>query len=118
MEPEQILDAVRSALGKSKRVHEVKMFGGVGFMLNGNMLVAVSKRGLLVRAGKHGETAALSRPGASRMEMAGRTMRGYIRVDANALTKARISTWVELARTFVETLPAKPTAAARRRKTR
>jgi TfoX/Sxy family transcriptional regulator of competence genes len=92
------------------------MFGGVGFMLNSNMLVAVSKRGLLVRVGKDAEKAALSRPGAKRMEMAGRTMHGYIRVEAAALTSARIEAWIVLARGFVETLPAKAAKAARERK--
>ena len=60
---------------------EVKMFGGLCFMLNGNMVAGTSKRGLLVRVGKDQQSNALARPGAKRMEMTGRPMEGYIFVD-------------------------------------
>ena len=76
MAPDEIAASVRIALADT-RVHEVKMFGGIGFMLNGNMLVAVSKRGLLARVGKDAEAEALLRPGARAMEMRGRVLRGY-----------------------------------------
>src|ERR1700752_203160 len=77
--------AFRSALTRIKGVTEVKMFGGVGFMLNGNLLVGASKRGLLVRVGNDGQREALARPGARAMEMRGRTMEGYVYVDPAAL---------------------------------
>src|SRR6516165_9399136 len=70
MAPDEIAASVRIALADT-RVHEVKMFGGIGFMLNGNMLVAVSKRGLLACVGKDAEAEALLRPGARAMEMRG-----------------------------------------------
>ena len=111
--PDEIAASVRVALADT-RVHEVKMFGGIGFMLNGNMLVAVSKRGLLARVGKDAEAEALLRPGARAMEMRGRVMRGYIFVEPEVLTDAHIADWLRLARSFVATLPRKDKSAAKK----
>ena len=113
MAPDEIAASVRVALADT-RVHEVKMFGGIGFMLNGNMLVAVSKRGLLARVGKDAEAEALLRPGARAMEMRGRIMRGYIFVEPEVLTDAHIADWLRLARSFVATLPRKDKSAAKK----
>jgi hypothetical protein len=54
------------------------MFGGLCFMLNGNMVAGTSNRGLLVCVGRDRHSDALARPGAKPMEMAGRPMAGYI----------------------------------------
>ncbi len=78
---EDLAGRVRAALAKADDVREVKMFGGVGFMLNGNMVAAASKRGLLVRVGKDRHRDALTRPGTRPMEMRGRVMEGYVYVD-------------------------------------
>jgi TfoX/Sxy family transcriptional regulator of competence genes len=75
---------VRAALSGAGTVREVKMFGGIGFMLNGNMIAGASKRGLLVRVGKDRQHDALARPGARPMKMKDRTMEGYIYVDPPA----------------------------------
>ncbi len=61
MASEQELSAiVRAALAGKDTVREVKMFGGIGFMLNGNMIVAASRRGLMVRVGKDRQGEALA----------------------------------------------------------
>jgi hypothetical protein len=115
---DELLISVRDALG-SENVREVKMFGGVGFMLRGNMVVAASKRGLLVRVGPEAAPDALKRKGASAMIMNGRTMTGYISVEPSALDARAVKTWVSLGRAFVETLPPKqqePTAKRMRTK--
>jgi TfoX/Sxy family transcriptional regulator of competence genes len=104
---EKLTAGIRSALAETGAVREVKMFGGVGFMLNGNLLVAASKRGLLVRVGKAGEHDALLRPGARPMVMRGRRMGGYLRVDRDALNESAVGQWVRLAASFVATLPPK-----------
>lgn len=91
------------------------MFGGIGFMLNGNLLLGASPRGLLVRVGKHSQHEALSRPGASTMVMRGRTMDGYIRVAPQALSDVSIRSWVDLAIRFVKTLPPKAPGSPRKR---
>ena len=114
MGPDEIAASVRVALADTPAVHEVKMFGGVGFMLDGNMLVAASKRGLLARVGKDAEAEALSRPGARIMEMRGRVMRGYVFVEPEVLTDAHIADWLGLARSFVATLPPKDKSAAKK----
>jgi TfoX/Sxy family transcriptional regulator of competence genes len=98
---------VRAALAGVGNVHEVKMFGGIGFMLNGNLIAAASKRGLLVRVGKERQQEALAWRGARPMEMRGRIMEGYILIDPAALTDDAVQAWLQLARRFVETLPSK-----------
>jgi TfoX/Sxy family transcriptional regulator of competence genes len=108
MDDEELLAHVRQSLAGTRSVKEIKMFGGIGFMLNGNLLVAASNRGLLVRVGKDAEREALSRPGASPMVMRGRAMGGYIRLHNTALNKRAVASWVRLARAFVSTLAKKP----------
>ncbi len=100
--------SVRTALAGTDAVREVKMFGGIGFMLNGNLLAAASGRGLLVRVGNDRQRDALTREGARPMEMKGRTMEGYIYVDPAALNGCALEEWLQLAVSFVRTLPPKP----------
>ena len=71
MEANELVGRVRDALAGHDDVREVKMFGGVSFMLDGNMAVGASERGLLVRVGKDGHAKAASSPGARAMEMRG-----------------------------------------------
>ena len=102
---------VRAALAGIETVHEVKMFGGIGFMLNGNMMAAASRRGLLVRVGQERHHEALLRPGARPMEMRGRVMKGYVYVDPSTLTDSALKDWLRLALAFVQTLPRKSSGA-------
>src|SRR5262245_10033234 len=105
MAPEQDPAArVRAALAGSGTIREVKMFGGLGFMLNGNMVAAASKRGLMLRVGKERQPHALARPGTHEVIMRGRAVEGYIRVDPTAVDAAAIDDWVRLAAPFVKTL--------------
>lgn len=108
---EAVLDPMvarlRAALA-GRQFTEQKMFGGTCFLLNGNMLVGTSKRGLLVRVGKDAHMAAVARPHAGPMDMGGRSMEGYVRVAAEGTaTPADLASWVYLALAFVETLPEK-----------
>jgi len=98
---------VRAALADMTNVRAVRMFGGIGFMLNDNMIAATSKRGLLVRVGRERQRDALSRPGARLMEMRGRVMEGYVHVDPPALTAGATRELLQLALAFVQTLPPK-----------
>ena len=87
------------------------MFGGIGFMLNGNMVAAVSKRGLLLRVGKDRQSQALARPGARPMEMQGRRMEGYVYVDPQTLDDRALKAWLGEASSYVRTLPPKTAKA-------
>jgi TfoX/Sxy family transcriptional regulator of competence genes len=105
---ENLAASIRAALAGTGALREVKMFGGIGFMLNGNLVAAASRRGLLVRVGKDRQHDALSRTGARPMVMRGRTMEGYIYVDPPALNDRALRAWLQLAVGFVQTLPPKP----------
>jgi TfoX/Sxy family transcriptional regulator of competence genes len=108
MAVEQDLAAsVRAALEGVGTVREVKMFGGIGFMLNGNMIAGASKRGLLLRIGKDRQREALAQPGARPMEMRGRKMEGYIYIDPPALNERALPAWFRLAIPYVQELPPK-----------
>jgi hypothetical protein len=99
---------VRAALAKAgEAVREVKMFGGIGFMLNGNMVAALSKRGLMLRIGRERHVAALARPGVRIVEMRGRAMPGYVSVDPTILIGGALDAWLDEAVAFVRTLPPK-----------
>jgi TfoX/Sxy family transcriptional regulator of competence genes len=101
---------IRSALSRSGTIREVKMFGGIGFMLNGHLVAAASKRGLLLRVGEDGQGEGIAL-GARAMVMRGRTMKDYVYVDPGAIDARAVKNWVRLAVTFVKTLPPKPSAS-------
>jgi hypothetical protein len=113
---EDLVDRVRGVLAGTAGVGEVRMFGGLCFTLNGNMVAGASKRGLLVRVGKdrHGE--ALARPGARPMEMKGQPVEGYIVVDPPPRDARALRDWLDLALAFVGTLPPKLPRSRPRRK--
>lgn len=104
-------------------VTEQKMFGGVCFMLNGNMLAGASPRGLLVRVGKEGHERAVKRPHSRPMEQGGRSMAGYIVVANEGVARdTDLKAWLDLAVGHVKSLPVKDKKApskkpARPRKT-
>jgi TfoX/Sxy family transcriptional regulator of competence genes len=102
-----LVDRLRAAL-PAKGLSEQRMFGGTGFMLNGNMVAGTFRQGLLVRVGKDRHSDALRRPGASAMEMRGRPIEGYIQVESGSLGDAALKDWVQLTLAYVLTLPPKP----------
>ena len=98
---EDLAARMRVALAGTGAVREVRMFGGLCFMLNGNMVAGTSKRGLLVRVGKEQQSDVLARPGAKPMEMTGRPMEGYVFVDPPPRDDRSLQDWLELAVAFV-----------------
>jgi TfoX/Sxy family transcriptional regulator of competence genes len=102
-----LADRLRATL-PAAGLSEQRMFGGIGFMLNGNMIAGASKRGLLLRVGKDSHEHALTRPGARAMEMKSRPVKGYIHVDPADLDDAALRDWLQLALAFVRALPPKP----------
>jgi TfoX N-terminal domain len=114
MSEDPLLGRLRKIL-TGKSVTEQKMFGGTCFMLDGNMVVGASKRGLLVRVGKDEHHAAVARPHARPMEMGGRTMQGFIFVAPEGTASDKdLGAWVGRARAFVETLPPKVEAKTKK----
>lgn len=106
---EELADRIRAVLRPGEIVREKRMFGGIAFMLSGNMLVCPLKDGsLMVRVGKEGMAEALEQSGAAAMEMRGRTMGGFVLVSGDAIEDDEmLGDWVERARAFVKTLPPK-----------
>ena len=81
-----LADRIRGILSDDPNIAEIRMFGGICFTLNGNMLVGTMKDGtLLARIGESREPEALAKPGASRMNFTGREMKGYIVVAEDEL---------------------------------
>jgi TfoX/Sxy family transcriptional regulator of competence genes len=114
---QDLVSRMRALLAGAGDISEMKMFGGIAFMLNGNMLASSSKRGLMLRVGKEHAPNALTRPGTRQIEMRGRPMEGYIRVDPDGLDDKSLHEWLEVATSFVKTLPAKtPKAKTKRAK--
>ena len=112
---ESLSVAVRGHLSGAGAMSEVKMFGGTGFMLNGKLVAAVSKRGLLLRVGKDRYSDALAWPEARPMETRGRTMEGYVYIDPPVPTNDALKGWLDEAVAFVKTLPVKATGAKPKR---
>src|SRR4249919_945307 len=101
-----LAERLRAAL-RNHVVSEQRMFGGVCFMLNGNMVVGTLRNELLVRVGKENNEAALGRPHARQMEMS-RPAPGYVIVASSGTDRdADLQAWVDLAVAYVATLPAK-----------
>jgi TfoX/Sxy family transcriptional regulator of competence genes len=106
---EDLANRLRELLADEDGVTEKKMFGGLAFLVRGNMSVSASgKGGLLARIAPDDTDAALARAHVTRMEMAGRSMDGWIRVAPEGVkTKRQLASWVDRSLAFVRTLPAK-----------
>ena len=113
---ENLASAVRTALSEAGVVREVIMFGGIGFMLNGNLVAAASRRGLLLRVGKDEHAQALTELHARPMVMRARVVEGYVYVDPPALNKQTIRNGLRLAVAYVQTLPRKSKRKPKARK--
>jgi TfoX/Sxy family transcriptional regulator of competence genes len=106
---ERLAERIRELVAGERGVTEQKMFGGLAFLLNGNMAIAASGQGgLLVRVDPAESDALVAKTGAQVMEMRGREMPGWLRVDAgDVLTKAQLSKWVGHGVSFARSLQAK-----------
>jgi hypothetical protein len=105
---ETVLIERTRALIPDEVVEEKRMFGTTCFMINGNMLVCASARGLMARVGKEQQAAATEKPHASVCIMGGRPMAGFVRVDPEGITSDDdLKSWIEMARAYVTILPPK-----------
>jgi TfoX/Sxy family transcriptional regulator of competence genes len=84
------------------------MFGGVAFLLHGNMCCGVTKDLLMLRLGSQGAEAALGRPHTREMDFTGKPMKGMVYVESEGVrTEAELQRWLEQAVGFAQTLPEK-----------
>jgi TfoX/Sxy family transcriptional regulator of competence genes len=108
-EVEDLAARIRATVGIRPGVTEKKMFGGFGFMLNGNMFVGVMATGeLLVRVAPGDDEAILARPGVAPMMMGERRMKGFVGVtDEGIESDERLAGWIAYAEAHVRTMPPK-----------
>ena len=106
---EALADRIRQLIGSESGLTEQKMFGGLAFLIGGNMAVAASGQGgVLVHVDPDESDELVERTNARLMEMRGRSMRGWLRVDPEDLgTKRQLAKWVELGVAYGKSLPAK-----------
>jgi hypothetical protein len=99
---------IRMRLGGHPGLSEKEMFGGIGFMIHGNMAVGVSGEDLMVRVGKDAHDEAMARPGTRLFDMTGRPMRGWILVSpAGFPAEDDLASWIDQGVAFAESLPRK-----------
>lgn len=105
---EVLAQRVRDHLDPRIAVEEKKMFGGIAFMINGNMALCVSGDDLIVRAGLARFEAALEMRGADLFRPTGKPMTGWVKVAPDGLQlEESLESWIDMALDFVRTLPAK-----------
>jgi len=105
---ESLAARIRYSLARKRGIEEKKMFGGVGFLLHGNMLVGVWKDSLIARLGPDNYDDALLEPHVKEFNITGRPMKGWLLVEPKGIENdEQLKDWIEWATTFVRTLPAK-----------
>ena len=106
---EDLADRIRELVAREAGLTEKKMFGGLAFLIGGNMAVAASGQGgLMVRVDPASPTRWSPKTRARFVEMRGRELRGWLRLDANDVEqKGELAGWVELGTTYARSLPAK-----------
>jgi hypothetical protein len=106
---EELADRIRELIGNETGLTEQKMFGGLAFLIGGNMAIAASGQGgVLVRVDPAESDALVASTNAHVMEMRGRQMQGWLRVGSEDVrTKRQLAKWVELGTKYARSLPAK-----------
>lgn len=106
---EDLANRIRELIGAERDLSEQAMFGGLAFLIAGNMAVAASGQGgLMVRVDPDETEALAAKPHARPFEMRGREMRGWLRVDPEGVdTKRQLEPWVRRGVAFARSLPPK-----------
>jgi TfoX/Sxy family transcriptional regulator of competence genes len=105
---EALATRIRDALARRKNVQEKKMFGGIGFLLNGNLLVGVWKDSLCVRLGPDQAEEALLEPHVEKFDITGRPMKNWVLVEPEGVKDDdQLKGWLQRAVKFVSKLPGK-----------
>ena len=105
---EKLVQKVREQLKSTDGIEEKKMFGGVGFLLSGNMACGILNHDLIVRVGPEGYEDALQSLHTREFDITGRVMKGWVMVSAAGLKSAKdLSFWLRQGISFARTLPKK-----------
>jgi hypothetical protein len=114
---EDLANRIRALVSSEPDLTEQKMFGGLAFLIGGNMAVAASGQGgVMVRVGPAESDRLIASTNAHPVEMRGRPMRGWLRVDAEDLrTKRQLATWVARGTGYARSLPTTSSATKPRR---
>ena len=105
---ESVALRVRQVLGRRHDIVDKKMFGGVGFLLNGNMCVGIWKNSLIVRIDPESYEDALKEECVRKFDITGRPMKGWILVEPDGIeSDDQLRKWIEQSLDFVVTLPNK-----------
>jgi TfoX/Sxy family transcriptional regulator of competence genes len=105
---EGVAQRIREAMADISGVSEKKMFGGIAFMVNGNMCAGVVKSELMLRVGADGYEDALKQRHAREMDFTGKPMKGFVYVSEKGFeSDADLVCWIDRAYQFVVTLPGK-----------
>ncbi len=106
---EELAERIRAEVAGEQDLTEMKMFGGLAFLIGGNMAVGVSgKGGLMIRCDPDETEALLAEPGAQPFEMRNRDMKGWLRVEADAVEDDdALRAWVERGTAYARALPPK-----------
>lgn len=102
-----VAERVRSVLGDREDLHSKKMFGGVAYLVRGNMVCGVLRSDVILRLGPDAARQALEQPDVREFDITGRSMRGWVMIDSGALSDPALADWVEKAWDFASALPAK-----------
>ena len=105
---EELAERIRQGLARRKGIEEKKMFGGIGFLLNGNLLVGVWKDALCVRLGPEQAEDAMSEPHVKEFDITGRPMKGWVLVAPEGVKDDdQLDGWIQRAVKLVGKLPGK-----------
>jgi len=104
---EKLADRVRKQLAKRKGIAEKKMFGGLAFLVNGNMSVGLHGGELIVRLDPGETDAALARPHTRIFDITGRPMKGWILVEPAGLGGDALAKWIDTGVSYAKSLPPK-----------
>ncbi len=105
---DKLANRIRKRLGKREGLTEKKMFGGIGFLLNGNMCCGVHGPDMIVRLDPAQTDKALSERHTRVFDLSGRPMKGWILVEPKGLaTDAALSKWIGLGVEYASSLPAR-----------
>lgn len=105
---EKLASRVKTILGNLPGLTEKRMFGGVGYLLNGNMACGVHKEYLIVRVGPAQHQNALEKPHVRVFDITGRPMTGWVMVAPDGfIDEVSLVNWVQMGLDFADTLPQK-----------